>query len=139
DEQPGTWEDTESQPYLGHVAARAIFVFRHETCGYVALICIGMVEVSTCIIAPGFMVDEGAEPVPITRGTEIGHFEFGGSTHMMIFQRDPVQVAPWALDAAKHQNDPNPAPMGTRIATRRASGGLIDVLGPRVDPFVVEG
>ncbi|MDQ3744981.1 MAG: phosphatidylserine decarboxylase family protein, partial [Acidobacteriota bacterium] len=39
-EDPGTWEGTESQPYLGHVAARAIFVFEHKLCGYVALICI---------------------------------------------------------------------------------------------------
>jgi phosphatidylserine decarboxylase len=118
-EDPGTWEGTESQPYLGHVAARAIFIFQHETCGYVALICIGMVEVSTCVIAPGFTVDEGAPPVHISRGTEIGHFEFGGSTHMMIFQRDRVQLAKWALDAVKHQNDPNPTPMGTVIATQR--------------------
>ncbi len=113
--------------------------FQHETCGYAAPVRSGMADVAICVTAPGFIVDEGAKPVRITRGTEIGRVEFGGSTHMMIFQRDPVQVAPWALDAAKHQNDPNPAPMGTRIATRRASGGLIDVLGPRVDPFVVEG
>ena len=29
-EDSGTWEGTESQPYLGHVAARAIFIFEHE-------------------------------------------------------------------------------------------------------------
>jgi phosphatidylserine decarboxylase len=113
----GTWEGTESQPYLGHVAARAIFVFEHQTCGYIALICIGMVEVSTCVIEPGFVVDEGSEPVGITRGIESGHFEFGGSTHMMIFQRDRVNLADWAINAEQHQNDPNPTPMGTVIAT----------------------
>lgn len=116
-EGEGTWEGTESQPYLGHVAARAIFVFEHPTCGYVALICIGMVEVSTCVIEPQFIVDQGAAPVNITRGTEIGHFEFGGSTHMMIFQKDRVQLEAWALNAVQHQNDPQPTPMGTVIAT----------------------
>lgn len=112
-EDPGTWEGTESQPYLGHVAARAIFIFRHETCGYVALICIGMVEVSTCVIEPStFIVEEGADPVTVTRGTEIGHFEFGGSTHMMIFQKDRVRLAEWAI-----KETPQLTPMGTVIAT----------------------
>lgn len=116
-EGPGTWEGTESQPYLGHVAARAIFIFEHPTCGYVALICIGMVEVSTCIIEPGFIVDEGSKPVKITRGTEIGHFEFGGSTHMMVFQRDRVRLEEWAVNAVLHRQSPKPTPMGSVIAT----------------------
>lgn len=119
-EDPGTWEGTESQPYLAHVAARAIFIFHHEAVGYVALVCIGMVEVSTCVIEPStFIVPEGAAPVRITRGTEIGHFEFGGSTHMMIFQKDRVRLEEWAIQAEQHQNDPNPTPMGSVIARAR--------------------
>lgn len=117
-EDQGTWEGTESQPYLGHVATRAIFIFHHETAGYVALICIGMVEVSTCVIEPStFIVDEGAPPVQITRDNEIGHFEFGGSTHIMLFQRDRVRLAEWAIHAVEHQNDEHPTPMGSVIAT----------------------
>jgi phosphatidylserine decarboxylase len=116
-ENQGTWEGTESQPYLAHVAARAIFIFHHETVGYVALICIGMVEVSTCVIEPStFIVGEGDSPVPITRGTEIGHFEFGGSTHMMIFQKDRVQLEKWAVEAVKHRTDATPQPLGSVIA-----------------------
>lgn len=118
-EGQGTWEGTESQPYLGHVAARAVFIFRHETCGYVALICIGMVEVSTCVINPPYLVPNGSDPVKITRGTEIGHFEFGGSTHMMIFQRDRVTLEEWARKAVEHRRDAKPTPMGTVIATAR--------------------
>lgn len=117
-EDQGTWEGTESQPYLGQVAARAIFIFEHETAGYVALLCIGMVEVSTCVIKPStYIVEEGADPVAITRGTEIGHFEFGGSTHMMIFQKDRVRLEEWARDAVQHQNDKHPTHMGSVIAT----------------------
>lgn len=117
-EVPGTWEGTESQPYLGHVAARAIFIFEHEQCGFVALICIGMVEVSSCVISPStFIVGEGANPVPITRDTEIGRFEFGGSTHMMLFQKDRVVLEDWARDAISHRADPTPTAMGTVIAT----------------------
>ena len=118
-EDSGTWEGTESQPYLGHVAARAVFIFKHEVCGYVALICIGMVEVSTCVIAKGCIVGKDQKPVDIVRGTEIGHFEFGGSTHMMVFQKDKVQLANWAVDAVQHQNDPQPTPMGSIIATAK--------------------
>ena len=117
-EDAGTWEGTESQPYLGHVATRAIFIFHHDALGYVALICIGMVEVSTCVIAPStFIVEEGASPVDIERDTEIGHFEFGGSTHMMLFQKDRAKLEKWAIDAVRHRNDPNPTPMGSVIAT----------------------
>ena len=96
-----------------------MFVFKHKSCGYVALICIGMVEVSTCFIEPHFRVAEGSSPVHLKRGTEIGRFEFGGSTHMMIFQRDKVRLADWAVNAVQHQNDPNPTPMGSIIATQK--------------------
>jgi len=115
----GTWEGTESQPYLGHVAARAIFLFKHETCGYVALICMGMVEVSTCVIEPEYLVDGVLQsaPVKISRGVEIGHFEFGGSTHILVFQKDRVRLEEWASNAAKHQHDPKPTPLGSVIAT----------------------
>ncbi|HWW12186.1 MAG TPA: phosphatidylserine decarboxylase [Brevundimonas sp.] len=113
----GAWEGAESQPYLGHVAARAIFIFEHPTCGYVALICIGMVEVSTCVIDPQFLVGPGDPAVIVTRGVEIGHFEFGGSTHMMVFQKDRVVLEDWAVNAVQHQNDPNPTPLGRVIAT----------------------
>ncbi len=116
-ENPGTWEGTQSQPYLAHVAARAVFLFEHETFGYVALICIGMVEVSTCVIDPGCLVGEDHPPVAVQRGAEIGHFEFGGSTHMMLFQKDRVVLEEWARDAQSHRNDPNPIPLGTVIAS----------------------
>ncbi|BDM64228.1 phosphatidylserine decarboxylase [Shewanella sp. NFH-SH190041] len=117
-ENIGTWEGTESQPYLGQVATRAIFIFEHPQFGYVALICIGMVEVSTCMIEPSyFIVNEGAEAVEITRGTEIGHFEFGGSTHMMIFQKDKAVLEDWAVNAINHRTDAHPIPLGSVIAT----------------------
>jgi len=40
-EDEGTWEGTESQPYLADVAARAIFILEHESFGHVAMVCAG--------------------------------------------------------------------------------------------------
>ncbi len=116
-ENQGTWGGTKSQAYLAHVAARAIFIFHHKTCGYVALICIGMVEVSTCVIESQYLVQEGDDPVTVSQGSAIGHFEFGGSTHMMIFQRDLVKLEDWAINAASYPSDADPMPLGSVIAT----------------------
>ncbi|MCL3779920.1 phosphatidylserine decarboxylase family protein [Prolixibacteraceae bacterium JC049] len=115
-EGKGTWEGTESQPYLGHVAARAIFIFKHPECGYIGLLCIGMVEVSTCIIEGQFIVNEGDQPVTVRKGQEIGHFEFGGSTHVMVFQKDKVEIARWAQEAINLRKREKPIEMGTIIA-----------------------
>jgi hypothetical protein len=116
-EGPGTWEGTESQPYLGHVAARAVFLFEHDRYGYVALFCVGMVEVSTCAVRPGSAVAENGAPVEVTRGTEIGRFGFGGSTHIMVFQKDRASLEQWDRDTVQHRNGPAPVPLGTVIAT----------------------
>ena len=116
-EVSGTWEGTESQPYLSEVAARAIFIMEHETFGYIAMVCIGMVEVSTCHINPEYIVAVGEDPVEIKRGDDIGHFEFGGSTHAMIFQKDKAKLAIWAENAAKFRNLAAPIQMGSVIAT----------------------
>ena len=110
-----TRQGTDSQPYFGHVATRAIFIFEHPVCGYIAMISIGMVDVSTCVILPEFLVDEGAAPIAISKGQEIGHFEFGGSTHMMIFQKDKVTLERWATHITQDENA-QPTKVGTIIA-----------------------
>ncbi|KAJ3510949.1 hypothetical protein NMY22_g15808 [Coprinellus aureogranulatus] len=81
------------------------------------MICIGMVEVSTCFIEPAWLVPERSQPRAIQRDTEIGHFEFGGSTQIMIFQKDKVKLEDWAVNATEHRQDPQPIPIGTVIAT----------------------
>ncbi|CAG8998133.1 MAG: Phosphatidylserine decarboxylase proenzyme [Candidatus Celerinatantimonas neptuna] len=115
-EDQGTWEGTESQPYLSEVATRAIFIMKHEKFGYVAMVCIGMVEVSTCHIESQFIVPKGHKPVHIERGDEIGHFEFGGSTHALIFQKDKAKLVTWAKKASQFSNLAAPIQMGTVIA-----------------------
>ena len=76
-----------SQGYIAHTATRAI-IYIEATDPKIGLMCvipIGMAEVSSCILAdyikPGY---------PIKKGEELGYFQFGGSTHCLVFQKDVV-------------------------------------------------
>jgi len=98
-----------SQPYIAHTAARVIFIIRNEHAGLVAFIPIGMTEVSTCVIKPG--IHEGMQ---IKKGEEVGHFLFGGSTHLVICQKDRVKLAPWARKVNNFSTTPHK--LGTELA-----------------------
>jgi phosphatidylserine decarboxylase len=81
-----------SQGYIAHVATRAlIFIEADEpSIGLMCLVPIGMAEVSSCVIT----VKEGQK---LQRGDQIGYFQFGGSTHCLIFR--PGAIAEFALQA----------------------------------------
>jgi phosphatidylserine decarboxylase len=70
-----------SQGYITAVAVRAILVIDTGVrgLGLVACVFVGMGEVSSCVpeVRRGDMVH---------KGQEIGYFQFGGSTHCLIFQ-----------------------------------------------------
>ena len=72
-----------SQSYLAHVAARGIIIIDTEVeeLGYVAFVPIGMMDVSTVDLE----MIKGKERV--TKGDNIGTFHFGGSTHLLIFEK----------------------------------------------------
>ena len=123
--QPGTYyseadsegsdavEPRNSQSYLAHVAARAIFVIEADdpVIGLMAFVPIGMSEVSSCVIdskaTPGYHVE---------KGEELGYFQFGGSTHCLVFR--PGAIAEFALAAIPQPHDPN-APL-VRVRSRLA-------------------
>jgi phosphatidylserine decarboxylase len=72
-----------SEGYIAHVQTRAIFFIDADDPG-IGLVCvmpIGMVEISSCIIA-----DQIKPGKRIEKGEEIGYFQFGGSTHCVIFR-----------------------------------------------------
>jgi phosphatidylserine decarboxylase len=112
--QPGTYyseadsegkdavEPMNSQSYLAHVAARAIFVIEADdpVIGLMAFVPIGMSEVSSCLIdakmTPGYHV---------SKGEELGYFQFGGSTHCLVFR--PNAIAEFAVAAIPQPHDPN--------------------------------
>ncbi|WP_158867687.1 phosphatidylserine decarboxylase family protein [Leifsonia sp. AG29] len=98
--QPGTYfseADSEgaeaveaqvSQGYLAHVAARAIILIEADNpaIGLMAVVPVGMVEVSSCLI--------GEDIVPghhVEKGDELGCFQFGGSTECLVFRPGAVE------------------------------------------------
>jgi phosphatidylserine decarboxylase len=93
-EGPDAVEPMNSQAYITHVAARAIVLIQADNpaIGLMAFIAVGMVEVSSCLI--------GADITPgfhLAKGDELGCFQFGGSTHCLIFR--PGVISEFALPA----------------------------------------
>ncbi|MDR6445224.1 phosphatidylserine decarboxylase family protein [Paraburkholderia sp. 22099] len=83
-EDPGGLND--SQGYTTAVAARAVIVIDCDdpAIGQVACVFVGMAEVSSCMIDvfPGQHV---------SKGEELGFFQYGGSTYCLIFEPDVIR------------------------------------------------
>lgn len=110
-EGPDAVEPTTSQGYLAHVASRAIILIEADNpeIGLVAVVPVGMVEVSSCVI--------GEQVVPgrhLEKGDEIGYFQFGGSTECVIFR--PGAVESFALQAIP-QTGTSPLHVRSYLAT----------------------
>ncbi|MGZ4635665.1 MAG: phosphatidylserine decarboxylase [Oryzihumus sp.] len=111
-------EPTNSQGYLAHVATRAIILIEADdpAIGLVAFVPVGMVEVSSCLIAPE--VPAGHH---VAKGDELGHFQFGGSTHCLVFR--PGAIADFSLGALPQPENPE-APLvlvRSKLATATAT------------------
>ena len=72
-----------SQSYLAHVAARAVILIEADNpvIGLTAFVPVGMNEVSSCMIDP--KIQPGYH---VNKGEELGYFQFGGSTHCLVFR-----------------------------------------------------
>ena len=90
------------------MATRAVIVLDADNAaiGRVALMAVGMVDVSTCKIGPH--VVPGAH---LDKGDELGNFAFGGSTACLVFGPDVVQDV--ALSAI-----PRPGATAIRVNSR---------------------
>ena len=128
--QPGTYyseadsegsdavEPMNSQSYLAHVATRAIILIEADdpVIGLMAFVPVGMSEVSSCVIdanvVPGYHVK---------KGEELGYFQFGGSTHCLVFRRGVI--AEFVVAAIPQPHDPH-APLvrvGSRLAVAHST------------------
>jgi phosphatidylserine decarboxylase len=107
-------EPKNAQSYLAHVAARAVIIIEADNpaIGQLAFVPVGMSEVSSCIIGP-----EIKPGYHVAKGEELGYFQFGGSTHCLVFR--PGAVQDFALQAVPQPHDPH-APLvhvRSRLAT----------------------
>jgi phosphatidylserine decarboxylase len=111
-------DPTNSQAYMAHVAARAVFIIEADdpVIGPMAFVAIGMSEVSSCVIdakvKPGYHVG---------KGEELGFFQFGGSTHCLVFR--PGAIAEFSLTAIPQPQDAEAPPVlvRSRLATAKTS------------------
>lgn len=73
-----------SQGYIAHTATRAlVFIEADGPIGLMCFAAIGMSEVSSCIVT----VKENST---VKKGDQIGYFQFGGSTHCLVFRKGAV-------------------------------------------------
>jgi phosphatidylserine decarboxylase len=95
-------EPTTSQAYITHVATRAIILIQADdpVIGLVAFVPVGMVEVSSCKIDPNL-----TPGYHVAKGEELGYFQFGGSTHCLVFR--PGVIAEFTLAAIPQPQDPH--------------------------------
>jgi phosphatidylserine decarboxylase len=105
-----------SQAYLAHVATRALIhiVADDPVIGHMVLMPIGMGEISSCVIDP--KVKEGAR---VTKGEELGYFQYGGSTVCCVFR--PGAIAAFALEAIPEADHPHPPLLRVNSLVARAA------------------
>ncbi|MEA2145765.1 MAG: phosphatidylserine decarboxylase [Solirubrobacteraceae bacterium] len=112
-------EPMNSQSYLAHVAARAIILIEADdpVIGLLAFVPVGMSDVSSCLISSAVMPGYHVE-----KGEELGYFQYGGSTHCLVFR--PGAIAEFTLAAIPQPHDPEPPLVRVRskLATANASG-----------------
>lgn len=73
-----------SQGYITHTAARALlFIEADEPIGLMCLVAVGMAEVSSCVAT----VEENSK---VRKGDQLGYFQFGGSTHCLVFRKGVI-------------------------------------------------
>lgn len=110
-------EPQNSQSYLAHVAARAIILIEADdpVIGLMAFVPVGMVEVSSCRIDPAILPGHH-----VAKGDELGYFQFGGSTHCLVFR--PGAIAEFSLRAVPQPGDPHAplVPVRSRLAVANA-------------------
>jgi len=92
-----------SQGYIAHIATRAmIFIEAPDPIGLMCVVPVGMAEVSSCVVT----VKEGEA---VEKGDQIGYFQFGGSTHCLVFRKGVIaqfaaRAIPQGVEGASSAN-----------------------------------
>lgn len=113
---------TASLPYLVQVNARGIMVISTQDYGYVCCIPLGMSEVSTV----SFNEDMKANAA-VTKGQEMGMFEYGGSSYVMIFQKLPGKKLFFQTATGQVSEKRPVLPTGSA-----GTGGVVTLIGAQI-------
>jgi phosphatidylserine decarboxylase len=105
-----------SQAYLAHVAARGLIHILADdpAIGHVVVMPVGMGEISSCVIDAG--ITPGAR---VTKGGELGYFQYGGSTVCCLFR--PGAIAAFATEAIPEPYHAHPPPLRVNAFLARAA------------------
>jgi phosphatidylserine decarboxylase len=101
---------------LAHVAARAVIIIDADdpVIGRMAFVAVGMSDVSSCLIDPD--ITPGHH---LGKGEELGYFQYGGSTHCLVFR--PGAIAEFSLGAIPQPHVAEPPLMLVRSKLAVAS------------------
>jgi phosphatidylserine decarboxylase len=101
-----------SQGYITQVATRGIIFIESPdpVIGLMCFIAVGMSEVSTCKITVS--VDQ-----EVRKGEELGYFQFGGSTHCLIFRENVIEQFAVNAIPAPDFNNSMVVPVHSKLAT----------------------
>lgn len=89
----------ESQKFLSNIQTRGVYIFKTKEIGYIAFIAVGMTEVSSCIVYKNLIGKT------IKKGQEIGHFQYGGSTNIVMFEKQYVNRLKFLVKATSTKKD----------------------------------
>jgi len=110
-----------SQGYVAHVATRGLIFIEAEdpAIGLLCLVAIGMAECSSCV----FESESGAplrEGQQVRKGGQLGYFQFGGSTHCLVFgPRVRLRFVPHAQPQGLHGCRSTTLKVNSHLATVR--------------------
>ena len=111
----------DSQGYIAHVATRALIFIEADDpgIGLMCLITIGMAECSSCVLEreSGESLREGQH---VHKGEQLGFFQFGGSTHCLVFApRVRLRFVAQAHPRALHGSRSASVKVNSHLATAR--------------------
>ncbi|HTZ12041.1 MAG TPA: phophatidylserine decarboxylase associated domain-containing protein [Mycobacterium sp.] len=117
---------TASLPYLTAVNARGLIVFKTADYGYICCIPLGMSEISTITFDP--KMKKGAT---VTKGQEMGTFNYGGSSFAVLYQNLPGKRL-FFINADGIPYDQTPVlPHGSA-----STGGEVTLIGSQIGMWV---
>jgi phosphatidylserine decarboxylase len=117
---------TASLPYLAEVNARGVIVFKTEDYGHVCCIPLGMSEISTITFD-----SEMKRGATVTKGQEMGTFNYGGSSFVVIYQNLPGKRL-FFMNADGMPFDQTPVlPQGSA-----STGGEVTLIGSQIGVWV---